>query len=87
MEVHVKFSASDLRPDDHLIWHETTKTSRIELIVLNVDHVNRTWTNLCLTNDHRPDQIGTIYTTPPDPSVDSWTCVFANAEILSRAKQ
>lgn len=79
----MKFACSDLKPGD-LVRFYGGKT--LEVVVLNVDHKKRTWTHLCITDDHRSDNIGTIYT-PPACSVDSWGCLWADAEIVSRQNE
>lgn len=76
----MKFACSDLKPGDHVQFYGS---SLLELVVLSVDHKARTWTHLCITDDHRPDNIGTIYTTPPS-SRESWTCQWADAKITLR---
>ncbi len=52
---------------------------------MSVDHVNFTMTHLCIVNDHRPDLVGTFYTTP-NSTLSSWECPWANAEIVSRSE-
>lgn len=80
----MRFALSDLKPGDHVVWKKTMTMSRLELIVLSVDRVNRTWTHLCVVNDNRPNQVGDIYTTPQISSKESWECLHDDAEIVSR---
>ena len=81
----MKFKSSDIKPGDHLVWVATNNNARLEVVVVNVDHVNRCWTHLYILSDHRPECEGEFYTTS-ESSPTSWELVWDNAEIVSRAK-
>lgn len=74
----------DLRPGDHVVWKEASGRKRLELFVLAVDAANYCWTHVCLIDEHRPDNVGTVYTTPgTEASKGLWDCE-GDGEIVSR---
>lgn len=75
----------DLRPGDHVVWKsEFGRKCRLEILVLNVDHENYKWTHFCLVDEHRPQNVGTVYTTPgTEASRGLWDCE-GDGEIVSR---
>lgn len=75
---------SDLRPGDRVVWSTRSGDPRHEVFIVSVDQVRRTWTHITLVDDHRPDNIGQLFTSPTSEAMwNLWECE-GDGEIVSR---